>query len=382
MTGTATASRTGLGRKAPPGSLVDMVYENESGIVSRRRIRIVNYYHARNGNTYIRGWCFLREEERTFREDRVLSWAVAHHQPARTMPDVMPTSRPGPGAPPAASPAAGQASPQPAASPTATDAGAATAAAAQPNGPAHPFQPVNHSQPRKRSRSGTGFGSTVAAAVFAGILYFSLKPVPSPPAYHYTLPVYRPPAPAVVLKPKPVPEKKEPDRAGPFRTATGVYDPTLEATYAEADLDASGSLSWSELAAFQMGLKAHYRYLSNDVALRPDQFVAQGGGDCDDWALFACGLLRYWGWETYVGSFAPPDQGNGHALCLVRLDETPSRFTYYTVPEGCVLSSGPVAAGYYVPIDYDVVGGITNAMGKNWKLRSVYVPEAIYGDAM
>jgi len=42
--------------------------------------------------------------------------------------------------------------------------------------------------------------------------------------------------------------------------------------YARADTNGDGRFSWSELSA-------------------------QGGADCDDWAAFTCGPLRYWGWD-------------------------------------------------------------------------------------
>jgi len=35
--------------------------------------------------------------------------------------------------------------------------------------------------------------------------------------------------------------------------------------------------------------------------------------------------------------------------------------------------------GKYLPIDYDQVGGLTNAVEKHWKLRSIYIPEKAWG---
>jgi hypothetical protein len=97
------------------------------------------------------------------------------------------------------------------------------------------------------------------------------------------------------------------------------------------------------------------------VVLRPDEFMAQGGGDCDDWAELTCGLLRYWGWDPYVGCFASPSRDTGHAVCLVRATGVPAGFLFYTVTEGSV-RGGRIPEGRYVPVDYEVVGGITNAM--------------------
>lgn len=108
-----------------------------------------------------------------------------------------------------------------------------------------------------------------------------------------------------------------------FRRATGIQSENLEALYAGADTDRDGYLTWREIQGFQRLLLRRYNYRNNATALRPDDFIALGGGDCEDWALVTCGLLRYWGWTGYVGAFYPPMGGNGHAVCLVRWAEKP-----------------------------------------------------------
>lgn len=172
------------------------------------------------------------------------------------------------------------------------------------------------------------------------------------------------------------------DRALAFRAATGIDSPSLEAIYRGADLDGNDALDWDELAAFQSRLHRTYAYRHNRPALRPDEFLAQGGGDCEDWALFTCGLLRWWGWEPYVGSFAPSDGAVGHAVCLVRLDERPGRFRWWSVDGDGFLGGYSVKAGCYVPVDYEKVGGLTNAVEEGWDLRAIWKPEAIYGEQM
>ena len=57
--------------------------------------------------------------------------------------------------------------------------------------------------------------------------------------------------------------------------------------FSGADEDKSGSLSWFELEDFQKKIFSKYKYIQNDIALRPDLFVKNGGGDCDDWALLS-----------------------------------------------------------------------------------------------
>ena len=96
---------------------------------------------------------------------------------------------------------------------------------------------------------------------------------------------------------------------------TGIAESELETLYERADTDGNGCLAWAELSSFQARLARTYAYLSNEPALRPDQFMRSGGGDCEDWALFTCGLLRYWGWDPWVGSFGPGGSG-GRPRCV------------------------------------------------------------------
>jgi len=168
-----------------------------------------------------------------------------------------------------------------------------------------------------------------------------------------------------------------------FRRDTGITNPILEQMYAGADTDRDGYLCWKEIRQFQGGLTRRYEYQNNMTALRPDEFLSQGGGDCEDWALVTCGLLRYWGWDGYVAAFYPPGGGDGHALCMVRWTDMPRGFDYYTVESGSTtVDSQPVHPGYYVPIDYEVVGGCSSAVKQNWLLTTFYTPEKIYGRVM
>ena len=310
MTATAAPEASSIPRPRP-GDLAEVVYENDAGAATRRRIRVIAVHPSRYGHVYVRAYCFLRGEERTFRLDRFREWAPV--TPIIT--------------PPAPTPAPG---------------------------------PMSGS---RRQRGRYGIGSTVAAGIFAAFIKLIVGgPEPEPPQYHV------PPALLVASV-----------RSSP--SAVPALTPAKR-MYMKADLDRSGRLSWSELKAFQLHLKRHERYLDNGTVLRPDQFLAQGGGDCDDWAVFTAGLLRFWGWEPYVGCFESPSGQEGHAVCLVRLNEAPPRFTYYAVPEGTQLQNGAPKAGFYVPVDYEVVGGISNAMGSDWKLEAIYVPESIYGASM
>ena len=68
---------------------------------------------------------------------------------------------------------------------------------------------------------------------------------------------------------------------------------------------------------------------------------------------------------------------------MVRWTDLPRGFDYYTVKEGVYAFDGePVRPGYYVPIDYQVVGGSSSAVKRGWLLRDLYTPERIYGKVM
>lgn len=172
-------------------------------------------------------------------------------------------------------------------------------------------------------------------------------------------------------------------RGGNFRSATGIEDAALVERYMAADQDGSGKLSFAELEAFQKVIYRGFRYQNNDYALRPDRFLAAGGGDCEDFALYTAGLLRFWGWEPYIASFAPSGYGSGHAVCFsYEAGSFPSTYSFYTISSWTADDGSALKPGRYIPIDYELVGGLTDAVGKGWKLRDVYRPEAIYGMKM
>ena len=253
----------------PAGSILDISYAPKGGDISSRRVRILRWFHGRNGFTYFRAWCFLRGEERTFRADRVQGWEWANAEPRTGPVWAAPVPFPAPASP--------------------------------------------RARPGRRG-GGRGLGWVAGIAAMAVI-------------WALAAPQQERQAPAAVD-----------ERAAGFCKATGIADARLERMYARADIDGDGRLSWQELAEFQGALTRTFAYRSNPTVLRSDEFLARRGRDCDDWAAFTCGLLRYWGWEAYVGC--------------------------------------------YVPMDYDAVGGITNAMREDWRLVALYLAEAIYGAGM
>ena len=167
-----------------------------------------------------------------------------------------------------------------------------------------------------------------------------------------------------------------------FYEKTAINDQGLISLYLGADRNRNGYLSWDELQIFQTRLDKDYRYITNDLAIKPNEFLTQGGGDCEDWSLVTAGFLRFWGWEAYVGSIGPTS-GVGHAVCLVRMNAKPAAsHSYYHFDGTERLAGRVICAGYYVPIDYDQVGRLTSAAKRGWRLRQIYEPESIYGRRM
>ncbi len=317
---------------ASRGATLTFSYVDNEG---KRTVRTVDSptVHARYGAIYVRGWCRLRGAERTFRADRMQLLRV----------DDLP-------APPALR--------------------------------IPPKTPAPRLEPRvaaPQARSGSGFGGCVGVAVGLAITFAIFGGSHSPNA----LPPAPQPMPAV-YRPQPLP----PARPGPagrtraFREATGIASEALERLYAEADGNLDGDLDWSEVVAFQKALWDRYSYRENTPALRPDEFLAEGSGDCEDWALVTAGLLQFWGKSAYVGSFAPDRGSGGHAVCLVLQSARPAGKAAFELRGWRAEDGTALADGWYVPIDYYRVGGLTSAVKAGWQLVRVYRPTAIYGRTM
>jgi hypothetical protein len=142
--------------------------------------------------------------------------------------------------------------------------------------------------------------------------------------------------------------------------------------FRDADTNGDGNISVSELKAFQIWLKRSFKYKENATALHPDDFIAQGGGDCEDFAIMTTCMLNYHGVVAYVAMFGRVTV-NKHAVCIAQVtaDKTPG-YLYYT------LSGWGIPSGLYIPIDYEKVGGLS-AIDRRWKIARVYMPVRIYG---
>jgi hypothetical protein len=198
-------------------------------------------------------------------------------------------------------------------------------------------------------------------------------PPPQPPPDPIPLP-QRPPV--STARPEPLPRELAP---APGPPAAASYPPALRRRYAAADDNGDGRLSWDELSVFQSRLVQDIPYASNSRALSPEAFLAAGSGDCEDFALFTCGLLAYWGIECYLGSLAPKSGGTGHAVALLPVPDVPEGFAFFRIQGSRSASGEPIPSGTYVPIDYEYVGGLSDAAGKGWVLRWIRVPGELYG---
>jgi len=167
-----------------------------------------------------------------------------------------------------------------------------------------------------------------------------------------------------------------------FINETGVSDEELLFNYISADTDKNGHLSWQEVAEFQRRTYRSFTYANNSRALPPDEFLRRGGGDCEDFALYTCGMLRFWGWNCKVASYYPPDGGVGHALALVWSEKPIRGYGYIEVPEGIYISGREMRRGYWIPIDYDRVGAFSEVMASDWKLWNLEEPQSLYWRVM
>jgi hypothetical protein len=300
-----------------PGRRVQIRYRNAEGEESLRTIRVRRSWVGTYWASYIRAFCELRGEERTFRVSRVLA--------VREVPEEPPLER----------------------APGTMQRGEATAR-----------EKAGESSSRAR-------GKSISRLVLAVLLLVAGWRI-------FNAPGYQPP-PEVPQIPILTGTTPSPASAGDDGRELST---AVRARYAAADANGDGSLSWKELSFFQQDLVADIPYEKNSTALSPDAFLAAGSGDCEDFAIFTCGLLRYWGIDCYVASLSPggKHEVTGHAVALIPVA---------SVPEGFVsISHGSADSARYVPVDYEYVGALSTAVGTDWKLRWVRNPEEVYGRRM
>lgn len=390
-------------------------YQSEAGRATERTIDLLHVSRAHDGRVFLKAYCHLRDEERTFRADRVLRSECLTVRVSARPASLIALEKPVPVVVPPPVPIV-----TPCVEPTATTLSRPNVAAPRPYVAVEP--PTSGSaQPRKTFGEVLGnlIGYGIAAVFVFTILgnigvfdsYSASSSYRPTAAYSYT------PAPKPVQPPSPPKPSVEEATIGgrllrtyrnggveryevpslglataskveaiaairlpTFVAVTGLTNPSLISRYLEADLNGSGKLSFDELETFQRKTYREFRYEGNELALRPDEFLEATGGDCEDFALYTAGLLRFWGWEPYLGSLGPSRGGVGHAVCLSYEEGRFSgAYTYFEVETWTTEDGTGLKPGKYVPIDYDQVGGLTNAVEKGWKLRSIYTPEKAWG---
>jgi len=370
---------------------VAISYANTHGEESQRTIEPLCVFTGRNGYTYIRAFCMLRNEERTFRLDRIQSVVLTNE-------DAVAAPRR-----PASSGLPAYMVPQ-----NNTDLASTSG---------EPSWPETDSQSGDSSKIIPFCKKLLTVACVIGFLYLAdIKPEIVPQIIESIVAgffyedksdefdyrgqiAYLEALRAEVLKkaceePQAKPtstqklsaidpwQKKIQSNAAGFRQATGIDSEALERLYASADTNRDSNLSWSEIQSFQNKLVRSYSYRFNTTALRPDEFIAQGGGDCEDWALLTCGLFRFWNIAAYVGCIRDHGTREGHAVCLVYQTREPIYRVHYHLDDSMTWSGRALPTGYYVPVDYENVGSLSSAVGKDWKLTTIYTPERIYGMSM
>jgi hypothetical protein len=171
------------------------------------------------------------------------------------------------------------------------------------------------------------------------------------------------------------------ERSTTYLTTTKWATRDIVDIFTRFDVDHSGILTWDEVETFQQYIFQKYKYLSNSTALRPDSFLTQGGGDCEDWALLSCEFFRYWGWDAFVAGFF--NEKEGHAVCFVKAEQViPDAYIKYYLSGDRTLEGDSIPAGWYVPVDYFAVGSYSNAVEAGMKLTEYLTPYKVYGSSL
>ncbi|MFW5712007.1 MAG: WYL domain-containing protein [Spirochaetota bacterium] len=389
---------------------VRIEYENGEGEVSLRSIVPLEFYE-RWGHQYVRAYCYLRREERTFALRRM---EIVDDHAAGLAADPAPIPSQDPADPPEKGPAA-DAAKNAGASGLAeffrlsfTIAGLAVILWALLSsgifaeylsggaGRSRADEADSYQAAFRGSESGGARGADGSRGAEAG------SPTPAPPA-SWTYRGYRlSREPGGRVTAAQLGRSFDSGRQAHywinshlFYQRTGLTNGQLLARYMGADTDRNGHLSWPEVEAFQRQTYRLFTYRANQRALPPDEFLARRGGDCEDFALYTCGLLEFWGWNCKVACFFPPGGGSGHAIAMVWSARPINGYGYIHVSGSADQRSSLTAAayagprstaylrpGYWIPIDYDSIGRFSQAMSSNWTLWDLNDPVDLYGAVM
>ena len=171
------------------------------------------------------------------------------------------------------------------------------------------------------------------------------------------------------------------DRVRVYLAKTPWATNELVQLFTSADLDGSGVLTWKGVEVFQDRLYRGFRYFTSRTALRPDQFLASGGGDCKAFSLVSSEFFRFWGWEAWEAAFF--NSTSGHAVCFVRANQdTPASYLRFQFRGKMTVEGDRITDGDYVPVDYDHVGSFSSATQAGMKMTELFTPSRVYGEAM
>ncbi len=141
--------------------------------------------------------------------------------------------------------------------------------------------------------------------------------------------------------------------------------------FRNADINGDGKISVRELQIFQNWLQHNFRYIKNSTARHPDDFIREGGGNCEGFAVMTTCMLNYHGIVAFVAGFGRVTT-NRHALTIVQVtNNNAPGYLFYT------LRGWGLPPGYYIPVDYDKIGGL-KAIDRRWKIAAVYKPKSLY----
>ena len=332
------------------GSTYRIIYTNADGYSSEREITVINKW-SKYGCDYVRAYCSKRGEDRTFRLDRM---EPASEQNAAAHPYPLY---------------------QPSAEPAAAEAVTAAPAPA-------PAQTVEYKRPA------AAHPVLVTLSLLFIIFALWVGFADSAGGSNYRRRETASAASAETVKPPP---RKTAEwesavrlRQERYRITTGFCSTELLELYCCADTNYDNILSWQEIDGFQRRINRLFSYIHNDTALTPVEFLAQGGGDCEDWSIFTCGMLRFWDYTAYVGIVDGGDGDGLHAIALFYKKTPPANrsYRYYKLDSAYSFQQMILPAGCYLPIDYNHAGSFSNASRPDSPLRDVYVPEEIYGRYM
>ena len=167
---------------------------------------------------------------------------------------------------------------------------------------------------------------------------------------------------------------------GPADLRTETEGGTPADLYDRTDLDGDGALCWMEIRAFQNRVVYTFEYQENRTALSPEEFVRNGGGDCEDFALFTAGLLARWGYTAYLGLIHRA--GRYHAVALVWLESLPPGHRGLYVHRAETAAGRVLEDGYLTCIDFTRVGELPRMGLFTAELVGLAEPEWCHGRPM